>query len=167
MTNINTMGKTGYVVWNVLFMLLLFLGFALNSQPDHKVESISFYSATIILTAIGVAITFQKRRNWVSLITNIASGPLVYFCFIFLTYRVLRATVCGYIIVSLVLAGVYMILVLQRKDSRFAGCSVPLKKRITHGLLGARTVFVWSIYIVQIAIWLWLLLHTVVKAYVA
>lgn len=167
MTNNNTMGKTGYIVWNTLFVLFLFLGYALNSKPDHKVESICFYTATIILTAIGVAITFQKRRNWVSLITNMASGPLVYFCFVFLTYRVLRTTVCCYIFPSLVLAGVYMFLVLQQKDSRFAGCPVPLKKRITHGLMGARTVFVWSIYIVQIATWLWLLLRTVTTAYVA
>ena len=141
MTDRNTIKKKYFIMANVIGMLLAMLLYrwglfyhAFGLFADQS--KLMLWAVAVVLTALGICLTYKRRRNGISIAVNVLlpfeiyAGISYYFCF---SKRILFA-----VILAAALALTYSALVLFSGGNRSGKTMV--MTRLRHSFLGSRTI---------------------------
>lgn len=144
MTDKNTVGKLTYITCNIFLVSLAMICYRyllfIPISPFSELESVLLLWALVItMLVFGVLITFPKRRNFVSILTNVLAPFQLYGVISFWEYfGVWVRTVL--LITALLCLLFTAVVILQRISANHPHKAKVLKRRLRHALLGARTL---------------------------
>lgn len=146
MTDKNSIDKIEYIPTNIywaIFACALYQMTAFTPVPGIGVTKsrILMWSMTMIMSILGTAITYSKRRNYVSVVVNVTL-PLEIFSF--MSYgKCFGVWATATIIAASVLGVSFFFAVMSRKISQEVKSKAKIiKSRLRHAALGTRTVAV-------------------------
>lgn len=143
MNNVNTLSKLEYLAVNIFYSIVSMIWF--KNILFRCVWSLTRSASLAVLWAIflfsitlGVIITWNHRRNILSLITNLS---LPFGVYILISY-IKSIPIWWYVIisVSLLLSIMYTLIILFHRIATKRNRKKIFKKRISHCLLGTRTL---------------------------
>ncbi|MBR3837561.1 MAG: hypothetical protein IKJ74_05370 [Clostridia bacterium] len=145
MTNCNTMTRGNYLLRNAFWLLISMILFRcsvfipLAGQTEADSEKILWGMAGVAVIA-GVVLTLRKRRNTLSVATNVLFPYQIYALIAYWRYCPFQVKVF-FIAAVTVFIWFFMTLAFRgfRPEEKNGAA---IRKRLHHGLLGARTVFV-------------------------
>lgn len=143
MTNNNTMSKAGYVFDHIFWGIISMIWF--NNILFRSIEGLTFNQSRIFLwfalalsVAAGIAFTWKKRRNNLSLFVNII---MPYELYSLISYRHTAPVLAWSLVaVSLLLSITYVVLILKPKIRAKARKEAIIRARLIRSFLGSRTV---------------------------
>lgn len=143
MTNKNTRSKGEYALDHILWGLISWLWF--TKSLFRNIEGLSYDRSRLVLLGtltasilLGLAVTWKRRRNNLSLFVNLA---LPYEIYTLIVYRETAPVLIRILIItSACLSVIYTVLVLRPHIRAGARKAVVLWRRLTHSALGIRTI---------------------------
>lgn len=144
MTDNNTMGKIEYVFNNAFWIFVIMAWFRplLFVPLDNLTVADSkkiMWALIVALVALGVLITFKKRRNYLSLTINILFPLEIYALVAYFNFFNMWIKIT--VIVAITLTLLFFLISFFGGSSRSRKLSM-VKKRVKHALLGARVIAV-------------------------
>jgi len=143
MNNINTMSKKEFLFDHVFYIIISFIWFKglLFRSIGFRTRSDSMlilWTLIIFLNVIGIATNWNKRRNYLTLFSNICIPFGIY---TFLTYSKNFPLIWIIVIfVTITLSSLYCWLILSRKIKRKRYVKEIIKRRLSRCFLGTRTI---------------------------
>lgn len=139
MLNNNTMSSGEYILNNVFWgigVACLYRMFIFTPLPNcSKTHSeVVLYAALIIMASIGVGVTITRRRNYISIIGNVAIPIGLYAFFSYSTAVPLLTVVPLAIGIAGALSYIVAVFCYAKNTT------IDVAKRLAHGLLGGRTI---------------------------
>lgn len=143
MTNKNTRSKGEYALDHILWGLISWLWF--TKSLFRNIEGLSYDRSRLVLLGaltasilLGLAVTWKRRRNNLSLFVNLV---LPYEIYTLIVYRETAPVLIRILIItSVCLSVIYAVLVLRPHIRAGARKAVVLWRRLTHSALGIRTI---------------------------
>lgn len=123
------------------YRLLFFCSLPCLSELESKLV---LYIGSVLLLAIGIVLTSQKRRNNSSIAVNVLIPLEAYSCVAY--FYLMPGLITWVIFLSLLLGLSFIFLVLlNNRNARFG-------KRLAHGLLGGMTIVAYTIAVFFISL---------------
>lgn len=147
----NTMSKVQFL-FESLFWTCLTTWFYHRVFPvslPHTKASVSLIvlcGVAMVMGGIGVAITWERRRNYMSLFVNVILPLEVYAILAF--WKQLSLTTILLMAVSLTLSGFYGAFIMKNRENRR---HMPAKVRLRYAILGSRTIIVFCMALIFIS----------------
>ncbi len=139
----NTMSKPGYifehVFWGAL-MIILYKILCFRCVPDltYRTSKLLLWGLVLVFSAVGIALTWGRRRNNLSLYANIAL-PFETYTVISYWPNMKRAIAAAVAVAGTVIL-VYCLMVMCRKIENGEGRRAVFARRIRNSLLGGRAI---------------------------
>lgn len=143
MRNRNTMAKRSYLYENLYWALLGMAGyrsilFAPLPGVSVRWSKLALWAVVLGLVALGVLLTWNRRRNDLSVSVNVLLPYELYAAASYCLY--LPGLVWGTVICGGIAALSFFLLVMLQRMEEPGRIKRIVADRVTHGLLGARTI---------------------------
>lgn len=138
----NTMSKTNFLYWQLLLsviaMALYYAFFRTLGFMSDGLSKLFLWSLVAVSIALGIAAAYRRKRNILSIITNILFPFEIYTA---LAYQAeLRPIIIGALLAAIALSLAYSLPILLSKI-RGKRRSVIFRRRIWQSVIGSRTIF--------------------------
>lgn len=145
MKNSNTLGKSSFIEYTILLSISISILYRFNCFTGIYgitvfQSKLVFWALTILLIALGVYITYAKRRNYLSILVNIVLPFEIYI--IASTYRYISIIYIIALSVIAFLSILYFILIVFQKIKHKKHVKKIVCNRIKFASLGIRTIIV-------------------------